>query len=351
VAAAPVLSAVRRRWPSTAVVRILTAEPIAWGVKRGIAVMRVFVAGGSGQVGSRLVPALLKNGDQVVVLTRNMTKAREKLGPGPEIVEGDPLTPGSWMNWVNGCDAVVNLVGEGVFNRRWRDSFKALIRDSRVKSTTNIVEAIRRATDRPSVLVNGSAIGYYGFHGDELLTEDSPPGDDFLAKVCVEWEQAARPVEALRCRLVLLRTGVVLDKAGGALRKMILPFKLFVGGKIGSGKQWVSWIHHDDEVGLIQFALETDEVRGPLNATAPVPVTNKQFAKALGKALWRPSWFPTPRWLLRLVLGEVADLVTKGQRVLPKRAQELGYAFKFPDIHSALRDIFAKPPPLAAPAR
>jgi uncharacterized protein (TIGR01777 family) len=305
--------------------------------------MRVFVAGGTGQIGSRLVPELIQRGDQVVALSRSTARAREKLGPAVEVVEGDPIQPGPWMDRLSGCQGVVNLVGEGVFNRRWTKDFKALLRDSRIKSTANIVEAIRKAASRPEVLVNGSAIGYYGFHGDELLTEESPPGDDFLARLCVEWEQAARVVQDHGVRLVLLRTGVVLDPRGGALPQMLRPFKMFVGGKVGSGQQWVSWIHHADEVGLIVLALANPNARGPLNATAPEPVMFTQMAKALGKALRRPSFLPTPGFMLRAALGEVANLVTQGQRVLPRRGQELGYTFRFRDIAAALNDVLAEP--------
>jgi hypothetical protein len=189
------------------------------------------------------------------------------------------------------------------------------------------------------VLVNGSAIGYYGPHGDEELTEDSPPGGDFMAQVCVAWEAAARAAEPAGVRVAVIRTGVVLDKAGGALKQLLTPFKLGVGGPVGSGKQYMSWIHHADEVGILLLALDRPEARGPLNATAPEPVTNKQFGKALGAALGRPAVVPTPAFGLRLLLGEVAGMVTTGQRVLPKRAVALGYRFQYPEIGPALRQL------------
>lgn len=306
--------------------------------------MRVFITGGTGQIGTRLVAALRDQGDQPVVLTRRRAEAAGKLPPGTVLVEGDPTQAGSWMAEVNGCQGVVNLAGANLFAKRWNDDFKTVLRDSRLKSTQHVVEAIGRASDKPQVLVQGSAIGYYGFTGDELLTEDSPgQTNDFLGQLCHDWEAAARAVEGHGVRLVLVRTGVVLDTTGGALKQMLLPFKLCAGGKVGSGKQWVSWIHHADEVGILRLALDRKTVQGPLNATAPVPVTNAQLAQALGKALWRPSFFPTPGFMLRTMLGEVADLVLKGQRVLPKRVQELGYTFRFPDIHSALADLLNKP--------
>jgi uncharacterized protein (TIGR01777 family) len=279
----------------------------------------------------------------VVVLTRNAEQTRTKLGARVELVEGDPMKPGRWMERVSSCQGVISLAGEGIFKARWSTGFKELLRDSRFKSTQNLVDAIGKAATKPQVFVSGSALGYYGFHGDEDLTEDSPPGSDFLANLCVEWEQIAKPVEAMGVRLVLLRTGVVLAKSGGALAQMMLPFKLFIGGKTGSGKQWISWIHHADEVGIILLALDNPQARGPLNATAPHPVTNAQLAKALGAAMSRPSIFPTPGFVLRLVLGERACLVLDGQRVLPRRAQELGYAFQFPEIGPALAAIVAEP--------
>jgi hypothetical protein len=306
--------------------------------------MRVFITGGTGQIGTRLVAELIQRGDQAVVLTRSRSSAAKKLPSQVELIEGDPQQPGSWMEAVSGCQGVVNLVGENLFARRWKQSFKEVLRDSRLRSTRNVVEAVVRAKVKPQVLVNGSAIGFYGFTGDELLTEDSPgQTNDFLSQLCHDWEEAAKPAEKEGIRLVLLRTGVVLDKTGGALKQMLLPFKLFLfGGKVGSGQQWVSWIHHADEVGLILFALNNTNVRGPLNATAPNPVTNLQMAKAIGKAMGRPSFFPTPGFMLKLALGEVANLVVQGQRVLPKRAQDLGYRFQFPDIDTALADILGK---------
>jgi uncharacterized protein (TIGR01777 family) len=307
--------------------------------------MRLFIAGGTGLVGSRLIRRLQERNDQVVVLTRRPEVANQKWGDSCTIVQGDPMQPRAWMDAVGDCDGVVNLVGEGVFNRRWRAWFKELLRTSRVQSTQNIVAALakspRTAAGQAKVLINASAIGYYGAHGDEELDESCPAGDDLLARVCVEWEAAARVAEGHGVRVVLLRVGVVLDREGGALKQMMLPFKMFVGGPVGSGKQWVSWIHHDDLVGLILLALDKPEVTGIMNGTAPNPVTNKGLAKALGRAMHRPSFMPTPRFALRLMLGQVAGLVTTGQRVLPRRALQLGYQFKFPDIDSALKDVLS----------
>jgi uncharacterized protein (TIGR01777 family) len=302
--------------------------------------MRVFVAGGTGLVGGRLVKRLLERGDQPLVLTRRPEVAQQKWGATCDVVAGDPMVPGAWMDSMRDCAAAVNLVGEGIFNRRWTAAFKEVLHASRVQSTTNIAAALAK---NPSVktLVNASAIGYYGSTGDEELTEASPAGTDFLAQACVDWERAALAASAQGVRTVILRVGVVLDLGGGALQKMITPFKMFVGGPIGSGKQYMSWIHHEDMVGLILFALDNRQVDGPMNATAPGAVNNKMFSKALGRALHRPSFMPTPGFMLRVALGPVASVITKGQRVLPKKALDLGYAFKFPDIDRALQDILA----------
>jgi uncharacterized protein (TIGR01777 family) len=305
--------------------------------------MRVFVTGGTGLIGKRLVGQLLGRGDQLVILTRRYAAARQMFGPTCGLVEGDPVQPGEWMDAVGDCDAVINLAGENVFGRRWNEKFKALLFDSRVKTTQNVAQALlrkpKRSDGQPKVLVNASAIGMYGPHGDEELTEDSPPGTDFLAGLCVEWEKAARAVEPAGVRWATVRVGVVLDKEGGALPKLLTPFKLFAGGRAGTGRQWMSWIHHEDMTGLFLLVLDRAEARGPINGTAPNPVTNRDFGMALGRALHRPSFVPTPSFVLRLALGEVAEVVVQGQRVLPKRAQALGYTFKYPTVDAALTRI------------
>jgi uncharacterized protein (TIGR01777 family) len=305
--------------------------------------MRVFVTGGTGLVGTRLIRRLRERGDSVVVLTRRPDVAREKFAEACTLVEGDPMQAGPWMDAVGECEAVVNLAGENIFGRRWKTWFKHLLRDSRVKSTENVVRALAKSPvavgGSAKILVNASAIGYYGPTGEEELMEDSPPGDDALAHICIDWEKAAREVETSGVRLVILRVGVVLDKKGGALRKMLPPFRWFVGGPVGSGRQYVSWIHHQDLVGQILLALDNAAARGPLNGTAPNPVTNREFSKALGRTLHRPSFLRVPKLMLRLRFGEVADVITKGQRVMPKKALALGYNYKFPQIDGALKDV------------
>src|SRR5262245_13606922 len=309
--------------------------------------MRILVAGGTGLVGSRLVPRLIERGDEVGVLTRRPEVGKEKFGSACTVVSGDPMQEGPWMDAVADWDAVVNLVGENIFARRWRAWFRDLLRTSRIKSTENIAAALARkprsASGQPKILVNASAIGYYGPRGDEKLTEDSPAGDDFLAQLCLEWERATQAAAASGVRVAIVRVGVVLDRAGGALAQMLTPFKMFVGGPVGSGKQYVSWIHHEDLTGILLLALDRAEAAGPINGTAPNPLTNRQFSKALGRALHRPSFMRTPKFMLRIMLGQVASVVTTGQRVLPARARALSYEFKFPDIDAALADVLAPP--------
>jgi uncharacterized protein (TIGR01777 family) len=307
--------------------------------------MRVLVTGGTGLVGTRLIHHLQKRDDKVVLLTRRPDTARERFGPTVNVVEGDPTQPGAWMDAAAECDGVINLAGENLFGHRWNDDFKKQIAESRVKSTENVAQALgknsARSNGAPRVLVNASAIGIYGPHGDEELTEESPPGADFLSKVCVDWEHAARGAEANGVRVVLIRIGVVLDKTGGALAQLLTPFRFGGGGPVGSGRQWMSWIHHEDLVGLFLLALDKPEATGSINGTAPKPVTNKEFAQALGRALHRPAFMPMPGFMMRLLIGEAADVVVKGQRVLPQRALALGYEFKFPTIDAALADAVA----------
>lgn len=307
--------------------------------------MQIFVMGGTGLIGNSLIDRLSERGDRVVLLTRRPAVAQERWGERCMIVEGDPMKTGRWMEAVKNCDAVITLVGESIFARRWNDEFKKLLRDSRVQSTQNVVRALMQSPKTPSgspkVLVNGSAIGYYGPCGDEELTEESLAGGDMLAQLGREWEQAASLAETAGIRVTRIRTGVVLDKEGGALPQMLTPFKLGVGGPIGSGKHWFSWIHIDDEVGIILLALDHPGAIGAINATAQHPVTNKEFSKALGRALHRPAIFPVPPFMLKLRFGEVAEILTTGQRVLPAKALALGYQFKFPEIDGALANLLA----------
>jgi uncharacterized protein (TIGR01777 family) len=305
--------------------------------------MRVFVTGGTGLVGRRLIKQLVGRGDEVVLLTRRPSVAQEMFGATCKAVSGDPMQLGEWMKAVDDCDAVVNLAGENIFARRWSDDFKKLLVESRIKTTQHVVQAMaampKRPDGAPKALVNATAIGYYGYHDDEQLTEDAPAGNDFLATICVEWEKAARAVEPAGVRCALVRIGVVLDKEGGPLQKLMTPFKMCMGGPVGSGKQYMSWIHHEDMTGILLFALDNAAVVGPINASAPNPVTNKEFGKAFGAALHRPAFVWTPAVMLKMGLGGVAEIIAQGQRVIPKKAMTLGYPFKFPTIEVALVDI------------
>jgi uncharacterized protein (TIGR01777 family) len=298
--------------------------------------MHVFVTGATGLVGGALIPALLARGDQVTALSRG---AGRGLPAGVTVVQGDPARPGAWQEALAACDACVHLAGEPVAAGRWTDERKRAIRESRVESTRLVAAVL--AVRGPTVLVSGSAVGFYGARGDEPLDETSPPGQGFLADVCRAWEDAAAPAAA-RARVVLLRTGIVLAREGGALPQMLLPFRFFAGGPMGKGDFWQPWIHLADEVGLILWALSDARVSGPLVATAPEPVLQKDLARGIGKALHRPSALPVPKKALELALGELASVVTTGQRVLPKKALALGYRFQFPSLQPALEDLLRR---------
>jgi uncharacterized protein (TIGR01777 family) len=303
--------------------------------------MKVVLAGGSGFLGSALRHELTNNRHEVSILTRQ-SPDRFPSRPGVAYISWAPNgQAGAWASAINGADAVVNLAGESIAAKRWTEGQKQKIRDSRLRATRSLTTAIQEAAQPPRVLVSGSAVGYYGDRGDETLTEISPPGDDFLARVASEWEAAADSVAHLT-RVILIRTGIVLDRHGGALAKMLPPFKMFVGGPLGSGAQYMPWIHKDDWVRLVVFAISHEGARGPLNVTAPNPVRNAEFSKALGRALKRPSLLPAPGFALRLALGEMADaLLLSSQRALPVRAADLGFSFQYSNIDEALASVLA----------
>ena len=290
--------------------------------------MKVTITGASGLIGSKLVERLQARGDEVTTLSRNPAS--------PHAVRWLPEQEPAPAEALDGRDAVIHLAGENVA-QRWSDDAKRRIRSSRELGTRNLVAGIEAAEERPRVLVSSSAVGYYGPHGNEYVDEDTPPGNDFLAGICVIWEREAQQAAELGVRVVIVRTGVVLDKGGGALTKMLPFFKLGVGGPVAGGDQYLPWIHVDDVVGIYLAALDGDDWQGPVNASAPEPVTNKAFSQALGRALHRPAFAPVPGLAVRVLYGEMAEIVTMGQRVVPRRAQERGYAFAHPDLDEALR--------------
>lgn len=304
--------------------------------------MKVAIAGATGFVGSRLVERLQVEGITVLVLTRNTTYAQKVFPPtafpNVEIVAYTPTAPGGWQSAISGCDGVVNLAGESIAEGRWTPERKQEILNSRKLATQNIVDAIANAHPKPSVLVNASAIGYYGTSETATFDETSSPGHDFLAQVCQAWEAEATKVTNVGVRLVILRLGIVLGN-GGALGKMITPFKLFAGGPLGSGQQWFSWIDLDDIVNLIFLALTKPEMQGVYNATAPHPVRMAQLTQTMGKVMNRPSWLPVPGFALEALLGDGAMVVLEGQQVVPKRTLESGFKYKYPNLEPALVKI------------
>jgi len=304
--------------------------------------MKIVIAGGSGFLGRPLAAALARDGNEIVVLTRGSGAAR-----GLAQLRSVAWTPngetGPWAAEIDGAAALVNLAGEPIAGRRWSDAQKQRILESRVQATRSLVAAVRAAATPPPIFVSGSAVGYYGPLGDEVATEDTPPGSDFLAHVSVQWEAAATAAASARTRLVCIRTGIVLEKDGGALPQMLPPFKVGAGGPVGSGRQYWPWIHRDDWIALVKWAIQTPAATGALNATAPNPVTNADFARALGRTMRRPAFMPAPAFALRLMLGEMADaLLLSGQRAVPAKAERFGFAFRYPRLDQALAAIFGR---------
>ncbi len=329
--------------------------------------MRVFITGGTGLIGRNLARTLIQEGHHVVILTRRASEVRRDPAMWPyRVVDGDPAVAGDWQKDVAGCDAVVNLAGHNIFAERWSKSVKGKIRDSRLHAAERLVAALKRSPGRTRVFVQGSAIGYYGAHGDEELTESSPQGSDFLAQVCRETEAATEAVESLGVRRAVVRTGIVLAHGEGALGAMTPIFKLAPGAPIGSGgrlgpahgQQWMSWIHIDDIVGIFRLALANGQAKGPLNGTSPQPARNADFSRTLSQVLRNPvtPWrffLPVgpPDALLKLMLGEVATVVATGQKVMPAAPLSLGYSFRYPGLEGAMREIFSRKPatPAASP--
>lgn len=292
--------------------------------------MNVLVTGGTGFVGNILINLLCARSDRVTIVTRSPENARTaRVG----------VSCAAWLPDLSRCEAIVNLAGADIAGRRWNEAYKAELVESRVERTRQIVAAIARSAKRPRVLVSASAVGFYGDRGDDVLAEDARAADDFLGDLCERWEAEALAAEEHGVRVVVLRLGVVLGRFGGVLQRMVPVFKLGLGGPLGSGRAWFPWIHVNDAAGLMLFAIDREDVRGPLNAVAPGVVTSRELARTLGRVLARPALLPVPRFVLRLTLGEVAGAVCASLRVVPRRAQELGYGFAYPELEPALRSL------------
>ncbi len=302
-----------------------------------VILMRILTTGGTGFVGTQLISRLLRKGHEITVLTRSL-KGTESRTPSVSYLQSDPTQKGEWQAAINDHDVIINLAGASIFSR-WTEETKKAIRESRILTTRNLVEGIDPQRAKSMTLFSTSAVGYYGFHGDEELTEDSSPGTDFLARLAAEWEAEALNAGKKGSRVVITRFGIVLGKGGGALSQMVPVFRKFIGGPIGNGRQWFSWIHMEDLAEAFVFLMGRPEISGPVNLCSPNPVRNRDLAKALGKALKRPSFIPAPGFMIKLVLGEFGSVILEGQRVIPKRLLEGGFVFNYADVGKALENI------------
>lgn len=296
--------------------------------------MRILITGGSGFIGRKLIENL-KSDYEIVILSRQPQKQKVD---GAQVVEWDGKTDHGWGHLADGAYAIINLAGENIGGSYWSPSQKGAIKDSRTQAGRAVMYAISAAKAKPKVLIQASAVGYYG-NAPQPIDETAPNGDDFLAEVCQAWEESTKDAEQFGVRRVVIRTGVVIDPQGDALKKMMIPFYFFAGGPLGSGKQYFPWIHPADEIGAIRFLLENKSARGVYNLMAPTPMTNKEFARTLGKVMWRPSFMPAPSFALKIILGEMSMIVLEGQNARPKRLLEAGYKFKFEEAESALRNL------------
>jgi uncharacterized protein len=305
--------------------------------------MNIVVAGGTGFIGGTLCRSLVGEGHRVSILTRRPGQVSRQTDVRLNSMSWNAQDTGPWEQVLEGADAVINLAGAPIADARWTDARKQLITDSRVLTTRLLVRAMSQRSSKPSTFISASGIGYYGASDDRRLDEGAARGQGFLADLCLAWEAEALRAAEFGARVVTLRTGMVLERDGGAVPKMLLPFRFFAGGPIMPGSQWVSWIHRRDHIGLIQWALTTPTVSGPINVVAPEPVTMKTFCKVLGRVLHRPSWLPVPQFALNMLLGELGTLMTTGQRVIPAKAISGGYTFQYPTLEQALRAILKKP--------
>jgi uncharacterized protein len=304
---------------------------------------RIIITGATGLIGKRIIPLLMEKGYSIIIFTRNIESAQKKIdNESIAYIKWDYTKPiDDIIKYIDGSYSIINLAGASIGGKRWNDSYKQLIYDSRVKTTKKITEAISKCKNKPECLINTSAIGYYGTTGKEILNEDSPEGSDYLAVLCKDWESAAFEAEKSGVRVITLRIGIVLDRNEGALKKFLLPFKLFAGGHQGSGNQWISWIHIDDLISLIFYSLENKGIIGAVNCTSVNPVTNKEFSKTLGKVLHRPSYFPVPGFVLKIAVGDFTEYLLKGRKVIPEKALKNGYKFQFEVIEKALLNLLS----------
>ena len=301
--------------------------------------MKIIITGATGLIGRSLCEKLINRGDEVTVFTRNIENAKKSLPQIENFVEWDYRNPDKWHSEINNIDAVIHLAGANLFGKKWNDNYKRRILESRQISTRNLVNAIANVKNKPSTFICSSAVGIYGNRGDQTLTEKSAPGNDFLGQVCKTWEEEAAKVESCGMRRVSIRTGIVLSTKEGALEQMLLPFKLFVGGPLGNGRQWFPWIHIDDLINTFLFSLDNPNINGAVNGVSPNPVRMNEFAKTLGKVLHRPSFFKVPAFALKIVLGEFANSILASTRVVPAKLNQNNFSFKYSNLHSALKDL------------
>lgn len=307
--------------------------------------MRIVIAGGTGLIGRALIAELAREDHEIVVLSRKRSIQSSIFPIGVHTTHWDGIELGEWSRYIDGSDVVVNfagdnLAGERFLPSRWTEKKKRVLRSSRVEAGEVISRSISEASARPKVLIQASAVGYYGPRGNEFVTESTPAGSDFLSNLCVAWEEATKGVEQYGVRRVTLRTGLVLSTKGGPLPRLTKQYRLFAGGSFGSGSQYWPWIHLDDVVGAIRFLMKDDSAEGPFNITSPTPVTNRRFSKELGKALDRPSFWPIPAFAMKILVGEVSVVVLEGQRAIPEKLDALGYNFEFSELGTALEDVF-----------
>jgi hypothetical protein len=303
--------------------------------------MRIIITGGTGLIGRQLAASLQRDNHEVIVLSRTPDR-RAGLPAGVRIVGWDGRSAAGWGQYADGAGAIVNLAGAGIADSRWSEQRQREIVESRINAGRAVVEAVQAAAAKPAVVIQSSAVGYYGSRGDEVLTEASKPGNDFLASVCIDWERSTEALDASGVRRVIIRTGIVLSTEGGALPKMLLPFKFFAGGKLGDGRQYFPWIHMADEVDAIRFLIDTPQASGPFNLAAPNAPTNAAFVKAVGEAMGRPSAVPAPAFALKAAFGEMSTVLLDGQRAEPTRLLGLGYRFRFTDPTAAVKNVLGK---------